>query len=622
MTNDNQGKPTMKGNVMKNAQKNETRNLTIDEELCVETLQMYRENNPQIKRETLDDFGARTGTIKLREKESDEINEWPCLAIPLYGKTGNIVNHIIILADRALTNQSRYYFGNKKYYGIMCVHALREYIKCGTGQFEHVMFCDKPLDAILFSGTIDKESRNSIAVFTLFAPDGNICDDGDFPNDGTEDWHGSFQGDSLIYTLLELLKQDNVRLLIFDQGNPTTRRTDRMVYMSSGVYSIKFPSLKLPPAFSGDSVEKYICSGGTLDGLIATYEINSIGYQPEPLYVNPYEVELRKGNTFASSWEISTKQPLAQSGTEAVKALGKSILRKHKIKCYHCADEGTLLHQLSPEKGTVTFIAGPPGVGKTAFAMQVIAEMIKRNANIHNVLVANTDQSTTDLMRREACRECNIPLGEIRDNLIFANSVNQRSLRESFAKVTSVAEKCHFIADPPIYIEDIENDVEALKPEILLVDHLHEIKIDERPKIKDNDRISYLTTVLRGFACRGVAVIALLALNRTGAKSAKYGSLDFSALRGSSSLEYSATKIWFLRNALKKSGYTHILEGAKSKETLLTDVPLNFDGSRMQFSVAEPTMEPKPEPKSPMPRKANSAKKAGKMDTDGGTFAE
>ena len=371
-------------------------------------------------------------------------------------------------------------------------------------------------------------------------------------------------------------------------------------------------------------IEEYIRYGGVLDKLLVIRCINSLGHSPEPMFTNagsftdtdPMESSHGKPCTI----EEPTAELYSKRGFSTIKKIfsgsGKKVIR------YSCADENSLMHQLSPEAGTFTLMAGPPGIGKTTLVMQTIAETLCRNDDIGSILIANTDQNVENLMRREISRIGNLNLNDVRNKDIFDIPGCARKHWKEFPKIELLAKKLHFFDEPPIHIEDIEHDIEGLKPEIVVIDHFNEIQIYNKPKFKDMERINHLVTVLQGFANQGIAVIAVCALNRTGEQRAEYASVGFSALRGSSSLEYGATKIWSLRHAKKSSGHTHILDGLKSKETTQTDIPLNFDGSKMSFTVADPRQKPSQETQKPKKKNTSQPSKQGEVDGDGGVFLE
>jgi replicative DNA helicase len=282
------------------------------------------------------------------------------------------------------------------------------------------------------------------------------------------------------------------------------------------------------------------------------------------------------------------------------------------------------LRQLDPEPKTVTIIGGGTGVSKTALISTVVCETMYRNGDLDSVLFVNTDQSPHSLFEREISRVSGIRYDDVHNNDLL-NEDYHRRINKQIEKINLFKTKSHFFDCPPYQFEAIEKEAERVKAQILVLDHVQSIlcgKDDQNPI----DRLSKLmSAVLQLAQAKGIAVICASALNRQGAARSRYTSADVNALRGSSTIEYLATKIWMLRQTGKGENgkYPCILEGKKDKEAAQLDIPLTFDGPFMRFEVGTPDDSPdgKSKSKSTVKTKRRVVQKSV-VNGDGGTFAK
>jgi replicative DNA helicase len=221
--------------------------------------------------------------------------------------------------------------------------------------------------------------------------------------------------------------------------------------------------------------------------------------------------------------------------------LMKEIERRHELKgnilgmTYGIADLDEKTEGM--HRGDLIVVAGPPSMGKTAFALGAAESAA---ACGHKGLIFSCEMTTEQLLMRSVSAHSNIPLGVIRSARLrdwewgkFTNSVGEMS---SWPLM---------IDDPAgIALSELVRKVRRAKKvglDFVLVDYLQIMKYD---KGRENQELDTITTALKNLAKElQVCMVILSQLSRGNQKEKRKPTM--SDLRGSGMIEANADVILF-----------------------------------------------------------------------------
>ena len=235
---------------------------------------------------------------------------------------------------------------------------------------------------------------------------------------------------------------------------------------------------------------------------------------------------------------------------------------------------------LEPQR--VITLAGAPGSGKTALAVQLLTDALRANPDL-SALIVNVEMSPRDLIERQAARIGGVPLKRIRDRQLLEG--DRPKLATAREELESVASRLAF--GEGFDLAAIARDADELEAEIVLIDYVQRI----RPAVaRDGDRanLDSLIDGSRRMATAGACVILVSAVARQRNKNgrASYQELDLASFRGSSEMEFGVDSAYILE-AAKDDGAT-TLRCVKNRHGELLDLPLRFRPCYQRFEPVDP----------------------------------
>jgi replicative DNA helicase len=215
--------------------------------------------------------------------------------------------------------------------------------------------------------------------------------------------------------------------------------------------------------------------------------------------------------------------------------------------------------------GGLALLAGPQGLGKTTFALQLARNVAHGG---RSVVYFSYEHDPEDLMQRLVTLEAALMYGPGSAGLeqvraAFEDTELSASLEERFVDlpgaaeglkmVTSYADRLHLhrSSGATTDLAVIERAVEKVFDEtrqapLVIVDYLQKVKVPG-PHMSEEDRTSVVVEGLKDYALdAGVPILAIVASNQTGVEAGKR--MRISHLRGSSSLGYEADIVLILNN--------------------------------------------------------------------------
>lgn len=229
--------------------------------------------------------------------------------------------------------------------------------------------------------------------------------------------------------------------------------------------------------------------------------------------------------------------------------------------------------------GDVTIIAARPGVGKSAFALQIIRKFGKDGVKTGYF---NLEMAKKQIYERAISSASGIDLNRIRLGTNFLN--NEKSLFDE-GNGQLVKEKNVFIVSGIQTVNSIRKIQKKYGFDVIVIDYLQLIKSEGK---RNGNRIAEVGDISRGIKAIAtefnIPVIALSQLNRA-SEQYKDKEPTMSELRESGDLEQDASTILMLWNSNIEDKSEKTLKVEKSRNGCLDRVTLYFDGKHMTFSV-------------------------------------
>ena len=153
--------------------------------------------------------------------------------------------------------------------------------------------------------------------------------------------------------------------------------------------------------------------------------------------------------------------------------------------------------------GDVLIIGGRPAMGKTNFAASFVNHLIDSGKN---VLYYSLAQSTTQFIYRLVAEKIGTPLFALIEGKVRQEEVD--IVLNSFE-----SKKLNVLGKSNLSIDDIENDIQNFKPEIIFIDYIQLVQMPKAPNLTEATNLA-IKEVKRIAVENNVIVVLLSQLSR------------------------------------------------------------------------------------------------------------
>ncbi|MDB5311278.1 MAG: dnaB [Gemmataceae bacterium] len=133
---------------------------------------------------------------------------------------------------------------------------------------------------------------------------------------------------------------------------------------------------------------------------------------------------------------------------------------------------------LDVRPGRVVLIGAPPGAGKTALVMQLVAGVLQHHPDLRAV-VGNVEMSPADLLAKVAARLAGVPVGNVTDKT-YAPGEKKR-VKEALALHAGLLGRLAFL-DPPFTAEHLADALDDFEATVVVADYVQQFATLARPK--------------------------------------------------------------------------------------------------------------------------------------------
>lgn len=244
--------------------------------------------------------------------------------------------------------------------------------------------------------------------------------------------------------------------------------------------------------------------------------------------------------------------------------------------------------------GLVTVLAGAPGAGKTALALQWTCDALLHNAGL-TAFVASCEMTSATMVRRLLARYSGVSATALR----FASTAaaDASRLDAGAAILKRFTERLYFW-EGAFCLDAI---LTALRdgehgPGLLVLDYLQMLHLAEgEPAENKRLELDSIMGQLRHIADAGAGILAVSAVARgKSSKGNSYSALNLASFKDSGGVEYGADSCWILHKGdTDTDGDGAGLDGlmvcecVKNRHGEPVSLPVIFDRARMVFNVLE-----------------------------------
>lgn len=233
------------------------------------------------------------------------------------------------------------------------------------------------------------------------------------------------------------------------------------------------------------------------------------------------------------------------------------------------------------EPGDTITIGARPGVGKSAFSMQIVRNMSEAGWKVGYFNLEMTDKQ---LFERLVASESGIGLTRIRKALRYLNDEEER-YNKAIEKLSNNP-NLHIITGTTT-VERIRTLVAKEQFDVILIDYLQLVRPSSRYKGNRINEVGEISHGLKAIATTyDIPVIMLSQLNRK-VEERQNKKPCLADLRESGDIEQDSSIIMFLWNKEEDDTMKKGLCIAKDRNGLLGEMDLTFDGDRMRFYGAD-----------------------------------
>ncbi len=250
-------------------------------------------------------------------------------------------------------------------------------------------------------------------------------------------------------------------------------------------------------------------------------------------------------------------------------------------------------HAVELGPGLVTVLAGAPGAGKTALALQWACDALLQNTDL-NAFVASCEMSSETMVRRLLARYSSVSATAMR----FARmtTTDTARLAGGAANLERFAARLHFY-EGAFCLDAI---LAALRdgehgPGLLVLDYLQMLRLAAAPAENKRLELDSIMAGLRTVADAGAGILAVSAVARgKSSKGNSYNALNLASFKDSGGVEYGSDSAWILHKGdTDTDGEGAGLDGlmvcecVKNRHGATVTLPVIFDKTRMAFNVLE-----------------------------------
>lgn len=242
------------------------------------------------------------------------------------------------------------------------------------------------------------------------------------------------------------------------------------------------------------------------------------------------------------------------------------------------------------DKGDTIIIAARPGVGKSAYSLQIIRKFGRDGIKTGYF---NLEMSKKQIYERAAASASGIELNRIRRGLKFLNNEEEmfRQGNEKLKQETNV-----YVISGTQTIRNIRAIQKKYSFQVIVIDYLQLITPESK---RNGNRAAEVGDISRGLKAIArdfnIPVIALSQLNRA-SEINKDKEPTMSELRESGDIEQDASVILMLWNPNKDDLSEKMIKVEKSRNGYTDRLKLYFDGKHMTFSIFDVLGNPRIEP--------------------------
>jgi replicative DNA helicase len=228
--------------------------------------------------------------------------------------------------------------------------------------------------------------------------------------------------------------------------------------------------------------------------------------------------------------------------------------------------------------GRVLLLGAPPGAGKTALALQLVAGVLHQHPDLRAVF-ACCEMSPADLVARVAARLAGVPVGHITDKE-FAPGEKDR-VKRALDLHPCLLDRLAFL-DPPFDLDHLAGAATDFRATVLAVDYLQ--RFGHGRELRES--LDGVMSGVRALALAGAAVVAvsIVARQKDDKGRSGYAGLGLASFRGSAELEFGADSAYLL----DATAGVATLRCVKHRFGRPADVHLRFAGEYQRFDRGDP----------------------------------
>lgn len=240
-------------------------------------------------------------------------------------------------------------------------------------------------------------------------------------------------------------------------------------------------------------------------------------------------------------------------------------------------DPGPPFQGLDVRPGRVLLIGAPPGRGKTALAMQLVAGVLQHQPALRAV-VGNVEMAPANLLAKVAARLAGVPVGAVADKA-YKGGEKER-VKQALALHAGLLARLAFL-EPPFSLGQMAAALDGFGATVAVLDYVQRFGTGRDLR----ETLDGVMTGVRALARAGAAVIAISSVARQKGEDGRsgYDGLGLASFRGSAELEFGADSAYLLD---ARAGVA-VLRCVKSRYGEPADVPLRFAGAYQRYDPGD-----------------------------------